>query len=298
MPKLNISKPVQEQINIAREAGIPLCLDATLEAMGDKVVIHTLARWMIHRNMCDEITILETAPGRTSFMLKDCKPVEGVKIVTVPVGQDYPYLNCLKSGERDPLWVLNSYMSATGFYPEIIYGDVKRSSSEDYLRLNEERRPIVIVTLKDSEYNTRRDMNFDHIDKTVTVLRKAGYENIDVYTVEKSDDLPYAKQVSLNQLIHNINDAAVVIAGDTGVSHLTAAMGVPLITLTPDWYVAGKSDLNHTISCSEWWEIPAWHTPYSFVPSAPYDRLRIVELASHKFGIDHLIQSVKAIAEF
>lgn len=47
MKKLLISHPVRAQIKKAIEIGIPICLDATGEAMGDKIAILGMAQWMV-----------------------------------------------------------------------------------------------------------------------------------------------------------------------------------------------------------------------------------------------------------
>lgn len=282
--KLLISQPVLPQIQAARKVGKKICLDGTKEALGDKVAIVTVATWL-RRMLNEEIILLETAPGRTPFLFSNYELPEGLVVEEMQLGIPLEHLDVLKSGANDSLWVLNPYLATLGIHPKI---KLKEPATE--------RDEIVFIPLHNPLYNQRRGMDLAHVGKTINYLREIGF-NLTVITDFKSEHFE-SIQLPFNEVVERIAGAKIFIGGDTGFSHLACALGTPAIAIYPDWFVVGKSDMRDAATIGEWWGIPSIYTPYSFIPNAPHEKLRVVELASdHTFSIAHVEANIEYLAD-
>lgn len=285
--RLRTSIPATKQIIDAVSLGVPLCMDARTERMGDKAAIVAVAKW-ISSTFGACVTILESAPGRTPFMLSDYELPLGVDVAIVdPLEPIEDMLDVHTCGNQDSLWILNPYLATQGCRSKL-------QLREDHPKRGERTDAIVFGALLNTEYNHRRDMHPAAIRETINVL--AGeYPNVVLLLAKPDDRFPEATVGALADAIDTIATASCFIGGDSGFGHVAAAFGTPVVSIYPDWWMHQMPRLGDAIVTAEWWGLPTHYTPKSFLPNA--SQLRVVELGTDgHWSIEHVLRSIATLS--
>lgn len=273
--KLQQELPTNKQIELAIANKVPLGMDVRNERMGDKVACIAIAKYLRDKYDTD-IVFIEHEISKTPFMLSHYKLPSRIKVASYHPADEIPFLDLHTQGNNDALWVFNPYLNAIGVHPEM-------HLRESFVQHND----IVFAPLVDVEYNKRREMDYDACLQQIEELKKD--HNVTVL----AKDFPDAPNLSLKECIEKIAGASLFIGGDSGFSHVAAALGVKQIALYPDWWHYGIADMRSAVFTSDWWEIPFYATPKSFLPNAPFSHIRMVELdTNHKWSFAHVKQSI------
>lgn len=289
MRNLTLIRPAFEQIAEAYAANIPIYFDIREEAAGDKIAALNVARW-ISAILGERIIILEAPNGRTPFMLSsyknDARNMLGdVSIIPADPYEQFEGLNIHTKGNNDALWFLNYYL---------INLEVRAS-----LHLNEQKPrtdKIVFCGLLNVDYNERRMMSPECVAKSIEALTAQFGDRVVLLTDTEHPALPEHKKHTFDECVELIATSAVVIAGDTGFSHIAAAFGTSLVSLYPDWNAGYINRLSESIKIAKWWGLPPVITQKSFYPNADPDAFDIVEI-----GTDHtwsIVSMMEAVVRF
>lgn len=283
MPKILLAHPYRQQIKLAKENDLPICFDLRAEAMGDKVAALGFAEW-VHSTFDVPVIFVEARNGRTPFMLSDYVLPDYFTVEEKHLHEEPPYLDVYRGGSIDPLWIVTPYLRMLGIHPSLQLRSAPKKAGD-----------IIFSPLTGVAYNERRNMSLECVSQTVEHLRADGY-SVTVLYDKQSDELPDAMNLPLNTAIERIASASLFIGGDTGFTHLACALGVPTIALYPDWGFAGMTSTRDNIVISEWLEIPAYYIGKNFLPSAPYDKIRVSEIdTEHKWSIEHVKKCARSL---
>lgn len=283
--KFSAALPADDQIKKFLGEGYTLALDLRSEAMGDKVAAISFARFLAQLYTTN-IVMIEKAEGRTPFMLSDYKLPKGVTAKAVTSNEECEdMIDCMRVGGHDSLWVMNPYLASRGI----------RNTFEFKKQLPSRRNEVIVVPLTKTPYNQRRDFDQKATRSLIQILKEQK-KNVTVLLPKKSSVFPEAETLPIDEFVSRIAGANCVIAGDTGASHLAAALKTPLVSLYPDWVRYGVCRMSTTITVGEWWGFPSYHTPYSFIPNSEAHLFRMSLLdEEHRFGISHVSMLVSEI---
>jgi hypothetical protein len=249
----------------------PLLFDLREEAMGDKIAATAVIVWMLKllggcANVLPSgdhvsekhLTIIEDPNGRTPFMLSDYFKHDRVLFAEASPMDDINGLDLHTKGHELPsLWELNAYLGAVGNHPRLDMKGVESNGT------------IVFSILDRVEYNQRREMDLACARETVDLLTKSGYK-VTVLMSRPDALFPEAlTNLSLRDCINQIKSCSLFIGGDTGFSHLAAALKKPSVALYPDHIKFGKYSMSKAAQISEWWGLPGMmFTPMNFYPNS------------------------------
>lgn len=281
--RLLIQYPVFAQIQTAKDNGITICCDLRSDRMGDKVA--TLAYAMYIRDTADvPVVMVEDRRGKTPFLLSDYILPERISAVDIPVESEITdMLDVHTSNNNDSLWTINGYLSVKGIHPILKKNRPKNPSGE-----------ILFFPLTHTEYNQRRNMDLRCVALTVEYLQKMGHKVSVIY--DRDTDILPVERLPLDVVCERIYDASCIVSGDTGFSHLAPALGTPVAAIYPDWYRAQAFSSFDQAKTAEWYNIPTYYTPKLFLPNAPLDLLRVIELdTEHKWSVEHVARSVETL---
>lgn len=281
--RLKTSIPAFEQIKVAIENGVPLAADLRSERMGDACAALAVAQWISGKSGGSQITCIQDPQGKTGFMLNDFVTAAQITCELYPAGVEIPFLDVHTCGLNDSLWILNPYLTTQGEHPK--------------LKLKEplqKKESVVFAPLINVEYNNRREMDIDNCNLLISELEAAGHSVI--VMTEDAELFPKAPKIGLKDCIKFIAECKLFIGGDTGFSHVCAALGTKQVAIYPDWFHCGMADLRSAVVTAEWWGIPTTATPKNFLPNAPADKIRVVELGTdHKFSTAHVLDAVNTL---
>ncbi len=284
--KLSITKSARSQVLEVLEKGHRLCLDLRTEALGDKVAALAMGQWL-HEMTNEQIYVVEADNKRTKFMLRDCILDPCITVMSDKEAEEdkNEYYDCIKSGHNDSLWVMNPYLHSIGIRSSLKLSEAPRVSNDE----------IVIIPLTHTQYNQRRDWDLSMTKKLAEFLQKQG-RSVTVLYDKDTHLLEDYKKVSFEEFLRYISEAKCLVAGDTGASHLAAALDTKQVAVYPDWIRVGLAKMSTTISIAEWWGIPAYWTPYSFLPNADPENFRLTLLDdAHCFSLGHIMNSIRSL---
>lgn len=273
------------QIREAVADGTRLFFDIRKERAGDRAACVAVAHWLADTHDAP-LTFVESMTAPTEFSLSNYKLPFGLDVEFAGPVDELPGLDIHTPGMgADALWLLGPHAGALGYHGGLHLLTPRPRTAE-----------VLFCLLSGTAYNERRDMDLWHARRTINTLRDAGYDVTVLYDRD-SPLFPDALRISLHDCVERIATAGAVIAGDTGFSHIAAAFGTPLVALYPDWPRHGMTDLATSLAVSEWWEVPAWNYTRSFMPNAPYERLRVVQLLDdHRWSIQHVEAALNSLA--
>jgi hypothetical protein len=246
--------------------------------MGDKCAATAIHRWLQTEFDIPVIDIIENPNGRTPFMLENYYQHTG-SFISAGEFDEIEGLDLYTAGLPTPCtWELNAYLASGRLRPSIQL-DYEKSDS------------IVFAVRSHAQYDERKDMDLDCARETIDQLRIAGH-TVEVLYDRRDPRLPDALVLSFDEAIRKVAGAKLFIGGDTGFSHLRAAVQRPLIALYPDYYRWGKASLAKSERISRWWGIDCRFTPFSSVPNS--GQMRIVEIGSgHTWSIDEVLNAAE-----
>jgi hypothetical protein len=281
--RLQIQYPVFDQIQAAKDNGIPIMCDLRSDRMGDKVATLAYAMWI--RDKADiSVTMIEDSRGKTPFLLSDYVLPERISVMDIPAEKDITdMLDVHTSQNNDSLWIINGYLSIIGVHPVLKKPYPKKRTGE-----------ILFFPLTHTEYNQRRDMDLHCVALTVDYLKRRGHTVSVIY--DRDTNILPVEHLPLNEVCERIYNASCIISGDTGFSHLAPALGTPVTAIYPDWYKYQSFSSFDQAKTAEWFGIPTWYTPKLFLPNSPYHLLRTVELdTEHKWSVEHVARSIDTL---
>jgi hypothetical protein len=290
MRNLTLIRPAFEQIAEACMANMPIYFDVREEAAGDKIAALNVARW-ISSVLNSRITILEAPNGRTPFMLSKYKNDaysldHGVVIMHADPYEQFEGLNIHTKGNNDALWFLNYYLI-----------NLEERARLSLIEPKPRTDKIVFCALLKVDYNERRAMSPKCIAKSIEALKSQFGDRVILLTDTEHPDLPEHDKYTLDECVELLATSAVVIAGDTGFSHIAAAFGTSLVSLYPDWNAGYINRLSESIKIAKWWGLPTVITQKSFYPNADPDAFDIVEIGTdHSWSIVSMLEAVVRFA--
>jgi hypothetical protein len=282
MKRLSITRPARIQIMEMLSDGAQLGVDLTGEAMGDKCTALAFGQWL-QESFQVPVTFIESKNGRTPFMLSDYQLRPRLRVVQIE-NSEHEYLDAMKSGLVDTMWVFNAWLGARREHGDLfIPGGAPERTDE-----------IIVVPLSKTPYDVRRDMDLEYMSRFVKLLREI--YKVTVLYDKPSSYFPDAEKLEIGDFVRRIASAQLVIAGDTGASHLAAVLKTPLISLYPDWVQAGHRKMTQTIAVCEFWGIPATFTPHSTFPNAVPEKFRLSRLdEERRFSMAHVLSNIKEL---
>lgn len=290
MKNLTLLRPAFEQIAEAISMNVPLYFDVREEAAGDKIAALNVARW-ISAAAGKKIIIIEAPNGRTPFMLSNYKNnayalERGVIIIQADPYDQFEGLNIHTKGNNDALWFLNYYLL---FLEE----------RAELKLINEKPRTdkIILCALLGSDYNERRIMKPECIAKSYDELKKVFGDRVVLLSDKEHPALPAHDHYTFNECVEMLATSAVVIAGDTGFSHIAAAFGTSLVSLYPDWNAGYINRLSESLKIARWWGLSPAIVQKSFYPNADPDAFDLIEIGTdHSWSIASMMEAVVRFA--
>jgi len=247
--------------------------------IGDKVATSACLEWFKSEN-----------PNTLLIAIDDNKSFRGC-LSTIPSSVVFPHLVDDVCQKRPPdtfqilfgcLWIRLPWLAKRNIYPSM-----KVDSTIELQLLNSFKwmtEPYICIhILEDAPYNIGRNINFNNMQKLITLLWKTGYVVVRVgkwpgKSAEHCIDMTQ-EQLSLMQTAVIVKHGTCYVGGDTGITHIAAATGVPHIFA-----------VYHKLKTDEVkWKRVAIHMncgcEFSTLPSVPEKRLSIIKMHEHQFDV-------------
>ncbi|OHB55300.1 MAG: hypothetical protein A2Y12_00595 [Planctomycetes bacterium GWF2_42_9] len=179
------------------------------------------------------------------------------------------------------IWIRVPWLAQQGYYPSI---KVSKECEEQMLsRFRWMCSPYVCVhILEDAPYNRGRNHNFTQM---VQLMRFLSGNGMHVIRIGKSSGYFLKQQTDLTRLGLSVMESACIIkhsiayiGGDTGMTHIASAVGVPWILAIYGPPPNQKPWRNHAkaIGCN---------VDFCSLPSVPKERRTVFYMHGHKFSL-------------
>jgi FkbM family methyltransferase len=248
--------------------------------IGDKIAVSASFRWLKSLSPQTKIIVVddnESHQGRQSTIPSSVifsHLIDGVADA-VPEG-----VNPIHFGSH---WIRTPWLAKQGIYPSIQVDS--SDEAELFYRFSWMGKPYVCVhILEDAGYNIRRNHNFGSMQSLISLLSRKGYQ---VVRIGKPLGRLAKDCIDLSELNLTIMQSACVIkncrafvGGDTGMTHIAAALDIPLILAIygnlegqdPRW-----KKLSKRMGC-----FPLQDN-FCSLPNIKPEKLKILEMRNHAF---------------
>ena len=247
--------------------------DFTGHRIGDKVVVSAAFKWHLSRYPKDHIIAIDDphCHGSRQATLPSSVIFHGLidEVASKPPNGAAP----LALGN---LWIRTPWLARQGFYPSIVLDDaVEEAIIEQFKWI---KQPYVCVhILQDAPYNRCRNHSYADMKEVILRLGRVG---IRVVRIGRNFNNPIIRCTDLTQQRLTVMQSACVIknckvfiGGDTGMSHIASAVGVPHII-----GIYGPCDVNP-------WRYEAKQmgcdVEFNSLPSVPPGRLTSITTVSY-----------------
>jgi hypothetical protein len=254
--------------------------------IGDKVATSACFEWFKREN-----------PDILLVAIDDNKSFRK-RLSTIPSSVIFPHLIDGVCKKRSPdlfeiffgcLWIRLPWLAKRNIYPSIKVDPVTELQLLNRFKWMSE--PYVCIhILEDAPYNIRRNINFKDMQELITRLSQAGYLLVRVgkwlgKIAKHCIDLT-REQFSVMQSAVIVKHATCYVGGDTGITHIAAATGVPHVFAV---YYKIRSDQ------AKWIKVAIRMNcgcDFSTLPSVPKEKLTIIKMHEHHFNIDGAFNSI------
>lgn len=187
------------------------------------------------------------------------------------------------------IWIRLPWLAEKNIYPSI---KVDTAIELELLnRFEWMSEPYVCIhILEDAPYNIKRNIDFDSMQELITRLSNYGYRVVRVGKwlgkIAKHCIDTTTEHFTVMQSAVIVKNSFCYIGGDTGVTHIAAAVGVPNIFAIYD---------NKKIDEEKWKRVAArmnCNCSFSTIPNVSEERLSIVKMHEHTFDVKNTLYGI------